>query len=440
MAAAGLGDDLLIANEVVDPATARGAGRPRDGARSPSPSTATATIAAAAARRDPRVVVDVDVGLPRCGCDPADAGRLADLARAKGLEVRGVMGYEGHLMALEDREAARPGRRGDGRARAGPRRRRRRHHLGRRHRHVRPPGTTGVTEVQAGSYALMDTAYAKLGLPFAQALFVVGTVISVRPGHAVADVGLKALGMDHGNPAIDRRDGVVLQRRARDVRTRRRTPGRRSGARDPGPRRPDGGDARGRLARRRRRRSSSCWTDRPPRLVMTRAMLRHRHGSAWVAVAGMAATAARPSVARVRWGVRGGPPLMPWSALSAAPLAAGPPHRATAGLAAAVRRRRRRRRRDGGAARVPPASRPPTRRPAAAIVHANLLYVNRRVADVPRRSPRSTPTCSRSASSRRPTPPAAGVAAGAAYPYQIELPAATPAAPGCGAAGRSPSR
>ena len=29
---------------------------------------------------------------------------------------------------------------------------------------------TRVTEVQAGSYALMDTAYAKLGLPFGQAL------------------------------------------------------------------------------------------------------------------------------------------------------------------------------------------------------------------------------------------------------------------------------
>ena len=50
----------------------------------------------------------------------------------------------------------------------------------------------------------MDTAYAKLGLPFEQA--------RVRrrhgrspcgPAHAVADVGLKALGMDHGNPSID---------------------------------------------------------------------------------------------------------------------------------------------------------------------------------------------------------------------------------------------
>ena len=40
-----------------------------------------------------------------------------------------------------------------------------------------PPGGTGsydinewATEIQAGSYALMDTAYAKLGLPFGSAL------------------------------------------------------------------------------------------------------------------------------------------------------------------------------------------------------------------------------------------------------------------------------
>ena len=60
-----------------------------------------------------------------------------------------------------------------------------------------------ATEIQAGSYALMDTTYAKLGLPFLQALSVCATVISVSPGYAVADCGLKALGMDHGNPTID---------------------------------------------------------------------------------------------------------------------------------------------------------------------------------------------------------------------------------------------
>jgi D-serine deaminase-like pyridoxal phosphate-dependent protein len=56
--------------------------------------------------------------------------------------------------------------------------------------------------VQAGSYALMDTHYDRQGLPFEQALFVIGTVISIGDGWTVADVGLKALGMDHGDPSI----------------------------------------------------------------------------------------------------------------------------------------------------------------------------------------------------------------------------------------------
>ena len=66
-----------------------------------------------------------------------------------------------------------------------------------------------MNEVQAGSYALMDTHYGALDLPFRQSLFVVGTVISrtgepSSPGSwCVIDVGLKSLGMDHGNPSVD---------------------------------------------------------------------------------------------------------------------------------------------------------------------------------------------------------------------------------------------
>ena len=62
---------------------------------------------------------------------------------------------------------------------------------------------TWATEIQAGSYALMDTAYAKLGLPFVHALSVLSTVISVSKDWVVADCGLKALGMDHGNPSVE---------------------------------------------------------------------------------------------------------------------------------------------------------------------------------------------------------------------------------------------
>jgi D-serine deaminase-like pyridoxal phosphate-dependent protein len=204
MAAAGYGEDLLVANEVVDPRRLEALAALVDEARITVAVDSEATIHAAALAGISACLLDIDVGLPRCGCDPADAGRLADLARSKGLEVRGVMGYEGHLMAMEDRaeqrklvEAAMAV-------------------LVRAHGDVGGEiisaggtgtydiqATTGVTEVQAGSYALMDTAYGKLGLPFGQALSIVGTVIAVRPGHAVADVGLKALGMDHGNPSID---------------------------------------------------------------------------------------------------------------------------------------------------------------------------------------------------------------------------------------------
>jgi len=62
-----------------------------------------ATVAAAARAGLKEVLVDVDVRLPRCGCPPDAAGHIADLARAAGLEVRGVMGYEGHVVGLASR-------------------------------------------------------------------------------------------------------------------------------------------------------------------------------------------------------------------------------------------------------------------------------------------------------------------------------------------------
>jgi D-serine deaminase-like pyridoxal phosphate-dependent protein len=39
-------------------------------------------------------------------------------------------------------------------------------------------------------------------LPFVHSLSVLSTVISVSKDFAVADCGLKALGMDHGNPSV----------------------------------------------------------------------------------------------------------------------------------------------------------------------------------------------------------------------------------------------
>jgi D-serine deaminase-like pyridoxal phosphate-dependent protein len=197
MAKAGLGEDLLLANEVLD------ARRLGDlDARVTVAVDSADTIQAAADGGVGEVLIDVNVGLPRCGCAPEDAGRLADLARAKGLSVRGVMGYEGHVVGLPDR-AMREQLTRDAMER-----------LVAAHEQVGgdvvSAGGTGTydinrwaTEIQAGSYALMDTAYGHLQLPFVQALSVLSTVISVGAGYAVGDCGLKAFGMDHGNPTIE---------------------------------------------------------------------------------------------------------------------------------------------------------------------------------------------------------------------------------------------
>ena len=206
LAAAGLGNDLLLANEVVGPHVRRlGDAAQRHGARITVAVDSDATVEAAHQGGVTDVLVDVNVGLPRCGCDPDDAARIADLARAKGLNVRGVMGYEGHVVGLPDRaertekatqamqllsKAAAAVAADEGIVSAGG------------------TGTydinTWATEIQAGSYALMDTQYALLQLRFTQALHVLATVISVGSGsrHAVADCGLKALSTDHGNPSI----------------------------------------------------------------------------------------------------------------------------------------------------------------------------------------------------------------------------------------------
>ena len=82
MAAAGLGHDLLLANEVLD--ASRLGALARDGARVTLAVDSEATIEAASRNGVREVVVDVNVGLPRCGCAPDDAGRLADLARRRG--------------------------------------------------------------------------------------------------------------------------------------------------------------------------------------------------------------------------------------------------------------------------------------------------------------------------------------------------------------------
>ena len=204
MAAAGIGSDFLLANEVLD---ARRLTALADIAKNLRVTIAvdsleTINAAVSAGLRD--VLIDVNVGMPRCGVAPELAGQLADTARKADMTVRGVMGYEGHLMMVSSDE-----KRQQRVAESMLSLKRAAQDVGGEIISAGGTGTwnmhdeTGINELQAGSYALMDTHYAQLKIPFVQACFVLGTVISRSKDRLVIDVGLKSLSTDHGNPSVD---------------------------------------------------------------------------------------------------------------------------------------------------------------------------------------------------------------------------------------------
>ena len=123
-----------------------------------------------------------------------------------------------------------------------------------------------VTEVQAGSYALMDTHYGGRGHPFRQACFVLGTVISANDKFAVADAGLKTQGMDHGNPSIEGATVHFLSDEHITFTPDCSDGGRRAREGDSRSHRPDRRDARHCMDRAWRR-SDRQLADRSPRLV-----------------------------------------------------------------------------------------------------------------------------------------------------------------------------
>jgi D-serine deaminase-like pyridoxal phosphate-dependent protein len=160
-----------------------------------------------------RVLVDVNVGQNRCGAEPYEpARRLArEVAEIQGLRLCGVMGYEGHLVFLPDREEkGRKAResmakltetaeliRQDGLADApivsG----------GGTGTHEFTAAYPGVTELQAGSYITMDGRYRDLGMPFDTALTVLASVVSrQRPNVVILDVGMKAISHEFGYPYV----------------------------------------------------------------------------------------------------------------------------------------------------------------------------------------------------------------------------------------------
>ncbi len=223
-AVAGLDADLLIANELVDDRTCERVATLAAGRRvmvAVDSAVGVAALSGAAQRAGVTigVLVDLDVGQRRCGVTPGqEALTLAHLASATpGLELLGVMGYEGHVQAIRDR-----GEREE-RTLAAMRTLVATAELllraGLRCDIVSGGGTgtfdisgrvPGITEVQAGSYALMDTDYRDTGVPFEQAFWVLGTVISRSADRCVVNAGHKAMTKDHGLPSVDGIEGAMV--------------------------------------------------------------------------------------------------------------------------------------------------------------------------------------------------------------------------------------
>lgn len=166
------------------------------------------------------VLVEVDIGMERCGVDPGEpavmlAKRIQD---RPGLKFLGLQGYDGHLQLLPD-AAERKTKCLEGLEQlVGTRRLI--EQAGIPVEVVTGAGTgtwefvgsyDGVTEIQPGSFILMDCIYNQIRPEFGCSLSVLTTVISRRPGWYVLDAGSKAISKDFGMPVIKARpaDQVV---------------------------------------------------------------------------------------------------------------------------------------------------------------------------------------------------------------------------------------
>jgi D-serine deaminase-like pyridoxal phosphate-dependent protein len=165
------------------------------------------------------VLVDIHLGSHRCGVEPGEpALKLAKyIDTLHGLKLIGLMGFEGHLSWMEPRDV----RRKECEKLEGL--------LVNTKKIIEKAGipieeistgTTGtydvsgtypeVTEVQAGSYLLMDAMYHKHVSEFECAISVLSTIISVPSAdRAVSDAGLMSFSTTYGNPEMKCDQDVV---------------------------------------------------------------------------------------------------------------------------------------------------------------------------------------------------------------------------------------
>tara|TARA_Y100000748_G_C15483314_1_gene483763 strand:- start:76 stop:1173 length:1098 start_codon:yes stop_codon:yes gene_type:complete len=170
------------------------------------------------------VIIEINVGMNRCGVSPENAVTLAQaIENSTTLNFQGLMGYEGHAVALRDSEtrvletqkamsllndAADKIR-----------------SLGIIVNIVSASGTgtysisgkiPGITEVQCGSYIFMDGDYLNVLDEFKSALTVMSTVISKSEDWVVADFGLKSISVDRGIAEIISNEKLQIKKHSEE--------------------------------------------------------------------------------------------------------------------------------------------------------------------------------------------------------------------------------
>jgi D-serine deaminase-like pyridoxal phosphate-dependent protein len=165
------------------------------------------------------VLVDVNLGLNRCGVTPGAASlALARMVLEKGLRLRGLMGYRGNLKlpaGIEKEQLVTSAMRALV-ATGGLLERE-----GIPVEMVSSGGTTdystvgdypGITEVQAGSYLLMDQWKTQFVEDFTPALSILTTVLHRDDsGRVITDGGVKAMSGFRGLPKVKSIPGLALK-------------------------------------------------------------------------------------------------------------------------------------------------------------------------------------------------------------------------------------
>jgi D-serine deaminase-like pyridoxal phosphate-dependent protein len=209
-------NDVLVANAVVGPEKTRAVAELAREAHiivaiDDASNAEELSNAALAAGSTLGVLIDLDVGMERCGVrSKEEALSLAQhTSKLRGLHLEGMMGYEGHCMLEPDADL-----------------RVQKAHAAMdklmdavdylaQHGFESPiisGGGTGtynitgahprLTELQAGSYVVMDAFHAQLIPGFPVALTVLGTIISRHGSRIILDTGRKTVGSELGLPRL----------------------------------------------------------------------------------------------------------------------------------------------------------------------------------------------------------------------------------------------